>query len=89
VSIGIYFLINIRQCTKSLHNGMKLVVVKTCGHVVCAPCVKKFKIASEGKCAVCDVACKGRELIELHGEGTGFVQAGGQNVSSTYTHAFQ
>jgi hypothetical protein len=68
---------------------MKLVVVKTCGHVVCAPCVKKFKFAGTGKCAVCDGVCRGRDLVELFGEGTGFVQAGGKNTASTYTDAFQ
>lgn len=56
---------------------------------MCAPCVKKFKIASAGKCPVCDEKCKSKDLIEMHGEGTGFTSAGGQKTASTYTDAFQ
>ena len=77
-------------CTKSLHNGMKLTVLKPCGHVCCAPCLKKFKVREQRACAVCDLALRpARDIVELVSEGTGFVGAGGQNVAETYTHAFQ
>lgn len=68
---------------------MKMIAQRTCGHVICAPCVKQFSLVAGKKCPMCGAKCKARDFVELFNDGTGFADGGGKTVAKSYTHAFQ
>ncbi|TPX34021.1 hypothetical protein SmJEL517_g03284 [Synchytrium microbalum] len=74
-------------CLKSFKNGTKMTFPKGCGHVVCGQCANMF-IKKTGKCYVCDVKCRDKDLIELFVEGTGFASGGQAEAKKTFV-AFQ
>lgn len=57
-------------CRRTLTDAYKSVVLKTCGHVMCQPCLEKFK--NEKICTVCDTPFKSDSIIKLQSGGTGF-----------------
>ncbi len=75
-------------CSKALHNGSRITVVRTCGHAFCTPCATTFIQAA---CTVCEVPCRPAkgDLIPLHSEGTGFAGSGGLLLTKRETYAFQ
>ncbi|KND03892.1 uncharacterized protein SPPG_01346 [Spizellomyces punctatus DAOM BR117] len=75
-------------CLKTFTNGSKIVVLKTCGHTFCKGCCSRF-VKPTRKCHQCEVKCKEKDIVELSGEGTGFVGSGGKVESSKATVAFQ
>jgi nitric oxide synthase-interacting protein len=63
-------------CKKTLNNTPKVVLMKSCGHVICVTCHKQFgedkQSRGEGKCAQCGEEWRGEsEVIPLASEGTG------------------
>ena len=62
-------------------------VPKGCGHVMCAGCTTMFNKKS-GRCYVCEVKCREKDLVELYVEGTGFA-AGGKAEAKKEFVAFQ
>ena len=58
-------------CSKNLSNALKMVIVRSCGHVVCRPCCEKFMKPTH-TCFVCEVKCKDKDMIPLDHEGTGY-----------------
>ncbi|KAJ3375614.1 hypothetical protein GGF31_002817 [Allomyces arbusculus] len=75
------------SCKKQLTNGVKMSVLKTCGHVLCGTCAIQF-VKSSGRCNVCDTKCRAKEIVPLPTEGTGFSSAGPVEAKR-YDHAFQ
>ncbi|KAJ3117518.1 hypothetical protein HDU96_006447 [Phlyctochytrium bullatum] len=65
------------SCVKNLHNGLKMIVIKTCGHVICRNCYTQF-VKNSKKCLVCEASFKDADNITLAVEGTGFVMSGGK-----------
>ncbi|KAJ3181826.1 hypothetical protein HDU85_003341 [Gaertneriomyces sp. JEL0708] len=74
-------------CFKTLTNGTKMAILRTCGHVLCKGCCTKFVLSSQ-KCQICEKKCKERDVIKLSVEGTGFVAAGNVEAKRTSV-AFQ
>jgi nitric oxide synthase-interacting protein len=75
------------SCMKTLTTSSKLVLLKSCGHVICQGCVTKF-VKPAGKCFVCNGKCKEKDVISLSSEGTGFA-SGGQVEAKRFDLAFQ
>jgi nitric oxide synthase-interacting protein len=63
-------------CNNDINAGMKIALLKPCGHVVCTKCIARF--LGTKKCPVCDLLFTG--TVDLQQEGTGF-SAGGQAQS--------
>ncbi|KAJ1512540.1 hypothetical protein HMI55_006195 [Coelomomyces lativittatus] len=63
------------SCSKQFTNGLKMHIVKTCGHIVCDTCCRTLIVPSKS-CNVCDKACKAKDIIQLANEGTGFSSLG-------------
>jgi len=57
-------------CRRTLTDAYKVIVLKTCGHVLCSACCEKFK--NEKICTVCDTPFKSDSIIKLQSGGTGF-----------------
>ncbi|WEW57831.1 hypothetical protein PRK78_003298 [Emydomyces testavorans] len=51
------------SCKRALHNGVKTMLTKPCGHVICKPCVDKFMTPHKDP----DPHAKDTEEAELHG----------------------
>jgi nitric oxide synthase-interacting protein len=64
-------------CVKTLKNGIKIEIMKPCGHVVCHSCTQKF-LKDTKKCPTCEQAVK--DTIRLEMEGTGFAAGGKAEV---------
>ncbi|KAJ1922029.1 hypothetical protein H4219_000376 [Mycoemilia scoparia] len=75
-------------CDKNFTNGTKIQFLKACGHAFCQNCVKRFVVGSK-QCFVCQEKCHSKDIIEIVGEGTGFVGSGGQAIAQKFDHAFQ
>ncbi|KAL7754078.1 hypothetical protein RI367_000057 [Sorochytrium milnesiophthora] len=75
------------SCSKQLNNGLKMSVLKPCGHVFCGHCTKEF-VKPGKRCIVCDAKCKDRDIVALCVEGTGF-SASGQVEAKRFDIAFQ
>ncbi|KAL2918233.1 hypothetical protein HK105_202160 [Polyrhizophydium stewartii] len=63
------------SCLTTLRNGIKIVVLRGCGHAFCRTCCGKFVKTSQ-KCMLCDAKCRDKDIITLDVEGTGFSSAG-------------
>jgi nitric oxide synthase-interacting protein len=74
-------------CQKSFNLGIKVVVLKKCGHSFCKHCSDKF-VLKENKCAVCNSVHKPKDLVTLDCDGTGF-SGGGKAEAVKETLAFQ
>ncbi|KAJ1960449.1 hypothetical protein IWQ62_004229, partial [Dispira parvispora] len=55
------------SCRKSLNNGVKLALAKTCGHVHCQHCMTEFVVPSQA-CSVCSKKCKSTDVITLYND---------------------
>jgi len=69
-------------CCKTLANGPKVSVLKTCGHVMCTKCIKT--IQKENRCYVCNKKYKAGDQIEFQSGGTGFA-GNGEKLEATKT----
>ncbi|ORX90901.1 hypothetical protein K493DRAFT_379862 [Basidiobolus meristosporus CBS 931.73] len=76
------------SCLKTLNNGMKISISKSCGHVLCKHCMDKF-VKSTQKCFVCDKKCRPKDIVQLHSEGTGYAGGGGNVEVKKWDVAFQ
>lgn len=64
------------SCTKTLTNGTKISLLKSCGHVFCSECVEKFA-KKDNVCPVCSKKCGDKDVVKLrNSEGTGFSSVG-------------
>lgn len=66
---------NCPSCLTAFRNGVKIVVLKGCGHALCKACCTKF-VKSSKRCMVCETECKESDILDLHLEGTGFSSSG-------------
>ncbi|KAF9915062.1 hypothetical protein BX616_006975 [Lobosporangium transversale] len=74
-------------CRKGFTNTTKMSILKSCGHVFCESCCKKF-IKKEGRCQSCDHKTKEKDIITMRGEGSGF-SGGGAKEAVKFDVAFQ
>ncbi|KXN87901.1 Nitric oxide synthase-interacting protein [Leucoagaricus sp. SymC.cos] len=70
------------SCKKQLSNNILLFMMKPCGHVACKTCTDTLVRSSE-QCVACDQQLKGKDILELKREGTGYAGGGLAETSKT------
>jgi nitric oxide synthase-interacting protein len=71
-------------CSKDLKSVAKIVLIRSCGHVVCSKCGDEF---AKKNCPVCDRKCDDRgELVTIAVGASSFAE-GGATVAKKYTPA--
>ncbi|KAI8890127.1 hypothetical protein K501DRAFT_237024 [Backusella circina FSU 941] len=75
-------------CLKTLTNSSKLSVMRTCGHVICNPCVDMF-VKKAKQCYVCEKKIKTKDIVDMSPEGTGFASGSTKAMAEKFNLAFQ
>ncbi|KAH8551027.1 hypothetical protein BGW37DRAFT_494537 [Umbelopsis sp. PMI_123] len=75
-------------CMKGLNNGIKISVLRKCGHVICNKCIDSFVKKSQ-VCYVCEKKIKDKDIIDISAEGTGFASNSSQLEAKKFDVAFQ
>ncbi|KAI9139246.1 hypothetical protein BKA69DRAFT_1030675 [Paraphysoderma sedebokerense] len=75
------------SCSKQLTNGLKMWVLRPCGHVFCHHCTSKF-VKTSKRCTTCDAKLKEKDVVSIYIEGTGFAGKG-KVEAEKFDHAFQ
>ncbi|KAF9431057.1 hypothetical protein BGZ94_009982 [Podila epigama] len=74
-------------CRKGFTNSTKMSILKGCGHVYCDSCCKDF-IKKDAKCQVCGFKAKGKDIVSMTTEGSGY-SGGGAKEAKKFDVAFQ
>lgn len=62
-------------CLRPFNNGVKMAVLRECGHVICRSCISEF-VKLSSKCYTCEKRCRPKDILPLYVEGTGFSKVG-------------
>ncbi|EFJ14524.1 hypothetical protein SELMODRAFT_98131 [Selaginella moellendorffii] len=73
------------SCSTTLTNRTTLVVINSCGHVLCKKCAEQF-IIPEKACSVCNRPCKAKNMVTLEKGGTGFAGHDENLEAKTFKH---